>query len=131
MPKNLRRSSFGFAPIIVLAIVAILATAAFGYFRFLQSGNDGSSAVCTLEAKICPDGSAVGRIPPQCEFAPCPGSTAITSTPSVTCQTCQIKTSNEILDSDLKSLDNFDSSISSGLNSVDSGLSDKGDNLAE
>ncbi len=29
--------------------------------------------VCTMEAKICPDGSAVGRIPPTCEFAPCPG----------------------------------------------------------
>ena len=27
---------------------------------------------CTLEAKICPDGSAVGRSGPNCEFAPCP-----------------------------------------------------------
>src|SRR5690606_35467881 len=27
---------------------------------------------CTAEAKICPDGSAVGRVPPSCEFAPCP-----------------------------------------------------------
>jgi hypothetical protein len=30
------------------------------------------SVSCTLEAKICPDGSAVGRMPPSCEFAPCP-----------------------------------------------------------
>jgi hypothetical protein len=28
---------------------------------------------CTMEAKICPDGSAVGRQGPNCEFAPCPG----------------------------------------------------------
>ncbi len=28
---------------------------------------------CTMEAKICPDGSSVGRMPPNCEFAPCPG----------------------------------------------------------
>ena len=28
---------------------------------------------CTEEAKICPDGSAVGRTGPDCEFAPCPG----------------------------------------------------------
>ena len=28
--------------------------------------------VCTLDAKICPDGSGVGRVPPSCEFAPCP-----------------------------------------------------------
>ena len=27
---------------------------------------------CTQEAKICPDGSAVGRSGPNCEFAPCP-----------------------------------------------------------
>ena len=29
---------------------------------------------CTTEAKICPDGSAVGRQGPNCEFAPCPQS---------------------------------------------------------
>lgn len=28
--------------------------------------------VCTQEAKICPDGSAVGRTGPHCEFAECP-----------------------------------------------------------
>lgn len=28
---------------------------------------------CTMDAKICPDGSSVGRIPPSCDFAPCPG----------------------------------------------------------
>lgn len=27
---------------------------------------------CTLEAKICPDGTAVGRVGPNCEFAACP-----------------------------------------------------------
>ncbi len=27
---------------------------------------------CTEEAKLCPDGSAVGRVGPNCEFAPCP-----------------------------------------------------------
>jgi hypothetical protein len=27
---------------------------------------------CTAEALICPDGSAVGRTGPDCEFAPCP-----------------------------------------------------------
>jgi hypothetical protein len=28
---------------------------------------------CTMDAKECPDGSFVGRVPPSCEFAPCPG----------------------------------------------------------
>ena len=27
---------------------------------------------CTLEAKICPDGSSVGRTGPNCEFKKCP-----------------------------------------------------------
>jgi|GEM_PF-1516104 len=27
---------------------------------------------CTLEAKMCPDGSYVGRVAPDCKFAPCP-----------------------------------------------------------
>lgn len=30
---------------------------------------------CTEEAKLCPDGSAVGRVLPSCEFAPCPAIT--------------------------------------------------------
>jgi len=30
---------------------------------------------CTADAKLCPDGSAVGRVGPNCEFAPCPEST--------------------------------------------------------
>jgi hypothetical protein len=28
--------------------------------------------VCTMEAKLCPDGSYVSRTGPNCEFAPCP-----------------------------------------------------------
>jgi len=31
---------------------------------------------CTQEAMICPDGSSVGRVGPNCEFAPCPSPTA-------------------------------------------------------
>ena len=29
-------------------------------------------AMCTMDAKICPDGSAVGRVAPLCKFAACP-----------------------------------------------------------
>ncbi len=32
----------------------------------------GSMTACTMEAKVCPDGSSVGRVPPSCEFAACP-----------------------------------------------------------
>jgi len=34
--------------------------------------NDNEPVACTMDAKICPDGSAVGRIGPNCEFAACP-----------------------------------------------------------
>jgi hypothetical protein len=53
---------------------------------------------CTLDAKICPDGSAVGRIPPDCEFAPCPtipSPTVIAST-STTLSTFQTYTTTTI-----------------------------------
>lgn len=33
----------------------------------------GELVACTQDAKICPDGSSVGRVPPFCKFAPCPG----------------------------------------------------------
>jgi|GEM_PF-1710713 len=42
--------------------------------------------MCTQEAKICPDGSAVGRTGPNCEFAACPSnSTQIANPASVNC----------------------------------------------
>jgi hypothetical protein len=31
-----------------------------------------NTVACTMEAMICPDGTAVGRTGPNCEFAPCP-----------------------------------------------------------
>lgn len=35
------------------------------------------AVACTMDAKMCPDGSAVGREGPNCEFAPCPRSDEI------------------------------------------------------
>lgn len=31
-----------------------------------------TNVACTMDAKICPDGSSVGRTAPNCEFAVCP-----------------------------------------------------------
>lgn len=41
---------------------------------------DGNNVVCTMEAKLCPDGSYVGRTGPNCEFAMCPVSGSSSST---------------------------------------------------
>jgi len=34
--------------------------------------NENDQIACPMDAKICPDGSAVGRTGPNCEFTPCP-----------------------------------------------------------
>jgi len=39
----------------------------------LPDNTNQNQRACTEEAKLCPDGSAVGRTGPNCEFAPCPG----------------------------------------------------------
>lgn len=43
------------------------------------------AVACTMEAKICPDGSAVGRSGPNCEFAECPAAN-LANPASVNCQ---------------------------------------------
>jgi len=42
------------------------------------------NALCTMDAKICPDGSAVGRVGPRCEFAPCEGNSTSESDVTLT-----------------------------------------------
>jgi len=54
---------------VVFILIFILAAAAL--FFAIETGENG--VACTMEAKICPDGTAVGRVGPKCEFAPCPG----------------------------------------------------------
>lgn len=41
-------------------------------FELIESKSSSSPVACTMEAKICPDGSSVERIGPNCEFAKCP-----------------------------------------------------------
>ena len=36
-----------------------------------ESPKKDSGKSCTMDAKICPDGTSVGRTGPNCEFAPC------------------------------------------------------------
>lgn len=38
----------------------------------LSNQTDSNGVACTMDAKICPDGSSVGRVGPNCEFAACP-----------------------------------------------------------
>lgn len=64
--------------IITICIFAVIAgIGAFGYYFLFK--NTEKPVACTQEAKLCPDdGSFVGRVPPKCEFAPCPKAKART-----------------------------------------------------
>lgn len=61
----------GLAPVLIIVLLAVAALG--GYFIYQQQIKPNLVA-CTMDAKICPDGSAVSRTSPKCEFAPCPTS---------------------------------------------------------
>ena len=57
---------------VVLLLIAVEVTAVAGYFGLTGlSKKRIDIRACTQEARICPDGSAVGRMGPNCEFAEC------------------------------------------------------------
>lgn len=57
---------------ILFAFLAIGVIAAVGYFVWPKAPSIPQPIACTQEAKLCEDGSAVGRTGPSCEFAACP-----------------------------------------------------------
>lgn len=44
----------------------------FTIWRLNDTAATPTPVACTMEAKLCPDGSSVGRTGPKCEFAKCP-----------------------------------------------------------
>ncbi|MCX6720914.1 MAG: hypothetical protein NTW11_03875 [Candidatus Staskawiczbacteria bacterium] len=76
-PKKAIPTFVGIAIIVLVALVLFGGVFAWQYFLISQKDNQSQNPVaCTEEAKICPDGSAVGRTGPNCEFAQCPDLTA-------------------------------------------------------
>lgn len=70
----------------MLLFLAFLAIAVGVYFalggttNFLFPKRGEEITPCTMEALVCPDGTSVGRVGPDCAFAPCPGTTDDTDT---------------------------------------------------
>lgn len=58
-----------FFPLIALAVLLMIGG---GVWYYNDAQKNPPVIGCTMEAKICPDGSAVGRTGPQCEFSACP-----------------------------------------------------------
>lgn len=72
----------GFATPQIVIFVLALAVIVGGYLLFIgNKANQNIFTGCTLEAKVCSDGSAVGRTGPLCEFAACPTSLINISSP--------------------------------------------------
>ncbi len=57
-----------------IAIAVVLLILLFGILAYsdYQSRHSRIGNSCTVDAKLCPDGSSVGRTGPDCEFAACP-----------------------------------------------------------
>jgi len=75
--------------VVVLVIIVVLILAAIGasaYYQWWQFLNNGGQRACTMEAKLCPDGSYVGRTGPNCEFAACSSSTESTYNSKEECE---------------------------------------------
>lgn len=70
--------------LIIIAIIVAVSVIVVDLITFVVVANNGTENIknitdnkngtiaCSLEAKVCPDGSAVGRTGPNCEFATCP-----------------------------------------------------------
>jgi len=67
-PKSPARSKWLIISIAALFLFLISSVSAY----LLLQNNAGKQVVCTQEAKLCPDGSYVGRTGPKCEFSACP-----------------------------------------------------------
>lgn len=68
-------------PLLVIAILLLLGGIAFYAYRGIKNGEQ---IYCTQEAKLCTDGSYVGRSGPECKFAACPGITLTDNDVSLT-----------------------------------------------
>lgn len=57
---------------VVSVVVVILVIAFFIAIYFVNKNNAVGPVACTMDAMECPDGSFVGRVGPDCQFAQCP-----------------------------------------------------------
>ncbi len=58
--------------VVIIIILAVILIAGGAIYYYYATNMQPKPVACTMEAKICPDGSSVGRGGPNCEFASCP-----------------------------------------------------------
>jgi hypothetical protein len=54
-----------------IVLIIVLGIGGFAYRNVMERPIDMGMTACTMEARICPDGSSVGRTGPDCSFAAC------------------------------------------------------------
>jgi len=69
---NLNATRLGCVSVCALNVETKIAAIGWRCTGTVPPADTDSGTACTMEAKICPDGSAVGRNGPNCEFTPCP-----------------------------------------------------------
>lgn len=57
---------------IIFGVIVFFALVVLGVLVVSSGSKQDEQVFCTQEAKLCPDGSYVGRTGPRCEFAECP-----------------------------------------------------------
>lgn len=69
MSKNIKN----YASLFIIIILSVV----LGFTAYAEDDDTSTTSdqpvACTMDAKVCPDGSSVGRVGPNCEFAKCPG----------------------------------------------------------
>ena len=63
---------------IALLFLLLALIAGVGYYSLLSDRRTSPTFICTMDALVCPDGSAVGRTGGSCKFTPCPSNGEIT-----------------------------------------------------
>ena len=85
----------GFTPVLLVILVAVLSIGGYFVYTSLRGmvsevepdvaiSPTSNQTACTQDAKLCPDGTSVGRVDPNCEFAPCPTPKESTSSADMT-----------------------------------------------
>ncbi len=64
---------------IIILMAVIVGGGILAYQYWWLPKEEARYVACTMEAKVCPDGSTVSRTGPNCEFAECPIGIACTS----------------------------------------------------
>lgn len=62
--------------IFILIFVAVVFVVGVLFYLYnpnpIEYSDPNKNVVCTMEALLCPDGSYVSRVPPDCRFEACP-----------------------------------------------------------